>query len=63
MGILNTSSRTEMPITSKQQQRLMFAAAGSKKVAKQTGVPQKVAKEMIEATPAKAYKKMPKRAK
>jgi hypothetical protein len=60
-----------MPITSKQQQRLMYAAlcamglslAGSKKVAKQTGVPQKVAKEMIEATPAKAYKKMPKRAK
>lgn len=52
-----------MPITSKQQQRLMYAAAGSKKVAKQTGVPQSVAKEMIEATPKSAYKKMPKRAK
>jgi hypothetical protein len=50
-----------MPITSKQQQRLMYAAAGSKKVAKETGVPQKVAKEMIEATPAKSYKKMPKK--
>lgn len=50
-----------MPITSKQQQRLMYAAAGSKKVAKETGVPQKVAKEMIEATPSKAYKKMPRK--
>jgi hypothetical protein len=39
----------------------MYAAAGSKKVAKETGVPQKVAKEMIEATPKKAYKKMPAR--
>jgi len=50
-----------MPITSKQQQRLMYAAAESKKVAKETGVPQKVAKEMIEATPKKAYAKMPKK--
>jgi hypothetical protein len=48
-----------MPITSKAQQRLMYAAAGSKKVAKDTGVPMKVAKEMIAATPKKAYKKMP----
>ena len=50
-----------MPITSKQQARLMYAAAGNKKVAKETGVPQKVAKEMIEETPAKAYKKMPRK--
>jgi hypothetical protein len=50
-----------MPITSKQQQRLMYAIAGNKLLAKEKGVPQKVAKEMIEATPAKAYKKMPAR--
>jgi hypothetical protein len=48
-----------MPITSKQQQRLMYAAAGSKKVAKETGVPQSVAKKMIEETPKKAYSRMP----
>lgn len=48
-----------MPITSKAQQRLMYAAAGSKKVAKSTGVPMSVAKEMIAKTPKKAYGKMP----
>ena len=52
-------SRIDMPITSKAQQRLMYAAAGSKKVAKQTGVPMSVAKEMIAKTPKKAYGKMP----
>ena len=52
-----------MPITSKLQQRLMYAAAGSKKVAKQTGVPMSVAKEMISKTPKSAYSKMPAKAK
>lgn len=52
-----------MPITSKAQQRLMYAAAGSKKVAKSAGVPMSVAKEMIAKTPKKAYGKMPARAK
>lgn len=46
-----------MPITSKAQQRLMYATAGGAK----TGVPKQVAKEYIEATPAKAYKKLPAR--
>lgn len=48
-----------MPITSKAQQRLMYAVAGNKKLAKQTGIPMSVAKEMIDKTPKKAYKKMP----
>ena len=48
-----------MPITSTAQQRLMYAAAGSKKVAKATGVTMSVAKEMIAKTPKKAYAKMP----
>ena len=52
-----------MPITSKQQQRLMYAATGSKKVARQTGVPQSVARKMIEETPKKAYGKMPEKKK
>ncbi len=52
-----------MPITSKAQQRLMYAAAGSKKMAKRVGVPMSVAKEMIEKTPKKAYAKMPGRKK
>jgi hypothetical protein len=46
-----------MPIKSKAQQRLMYATAQGAK----TGVPKKVAKEYIEATPAKAYKKLPAR--
>jgi hypothetical protein len=48
-----------MPITSKAQQRLMYAAAGSRKTAKKVGVPMAVAKEMIAKTPKKAYGKMP----
>ena len=48
-----------MPITSKAQQRLMYAVANSKKVSKSAGVPMSVAKEMIAKTPKKAYAKMP----
>mgnify|MGYP003345906564 FL=1 len=52
-----------MPITSKAQQRLMYAAAGSRKTAKKVGVPMAVAKEMISKTPKKSFAKMPARAK
>jgi hypothetical protein len=45
-----------MPIKSKRQQRAMYAAASGKS---QTGIPKKVAKEYIEATPKSAYGKMP----
>lgn len=48
-----------MPIKSKAQQRLMYAAASGKA---KDGPPKKVAKEMIEATPKSAYKKMPEQA-
>ena len=44
-----------MPIKSKAQQRLMYATAGGAK----TGIPKKVAKEYIEATPAKAMARLP----
>ena len=47
-----------MPIRSKAQQRAMYAAASGKG---QTGIPKKVAKEYIEATPKSAYGKMPER--
>ena len=47
-----------MPITSKAQQRAMYAAASGKG---QTDIPKKVAKEYIEATPKSAYGKMPER--
>jgi hypothetical protein len=46
-----------MPIKSKAQQRLMYATTGGAK----TGVPKKVAKEYIEATPKKAMKQLPER--
>lgn len=49
-----------MPIKSKAQQRLMFAAKGGKS---KKGVSKKVADEMIEKTPKKAYKKMPEKVK
>jgi len=49
-----------MPIKSKAQQRLMFAAAAGKS---KTGVPKKVAEEMIEATEREEYEEMPERAK
>lgn len=47
-----------MPIKSKAQQRLMYAAAKDPKVAKKTGVSQDVAKEFIEATPKNRFKKL-----
>ena len=47
-----------MPIVSKRQQRLMYAAAEGRG---QTGIPKKVAKEYIAATPKSAYGKMPER--
>lgn len=47
-----------MPIKSKAQQRLMYAAANDPKVAKKTGVSQEVAKEFIEATPKNRFKKL-----
>lgn len=48
-----------MPIKSKQQQRLMYAAAAGKTT---DGPSKQVAKEMIAATPKKAYATMPERA-
>jgi hypothetical protein len=45
-----------MPIKSKAQQRLMYAAAAG---TVKNGPSRKVAKEMIEATPKKAYGTMP----
>jgi len=47
-----------MPFSSKQQAKLMFAAAASPKVSKATGVPQKVAKKMIKEG-QKSLKKLP----
>jgi len=48
-----------MPIKSKAQQRLMYAAAsGSVK----DGPSKKVAKEMIDATPKQAFAKLPEQA-
>lgn len=43
-----------MPIKSKSQQRLMYATMSGA----DTGVPKKVAKEMIEATPKKRFAKL-----
>lgn len=48
-----------MPITSKSQSRLMYAAAAGKV---KDGPSRKVAKEFIEATPKKAYQGMPEKA-
>jgi hypothetical protein len=47
-----------MPITSKSQQRAMYAAASG---TGKTGIPKTVAKEFIEATPKSAYTDMPER--
>lgn len=47
-----------MPIKSKAQQRLMYAAANDPKVAEETGVSQKVAKEFIESTPKKRFARL-----
>ena len=49
-----------MPIKSKSQARAMYAAASGKG---ETGIPKTVAKEMIAATPKKAYAKMPEQVK
>lgn len=48
-----------MPIKSKAQQRLMYAAAAG---TAKDGPSKKVAKEMIEKTPKAAYGKMPEQA-
>lgn len=48
-----------MPIKSKAQQRLMYAA----KEGDTKKVPKKVAEEFIEKTPKKDYKKMPEKKK
>lgn len=48
-----------MPIKSKAQQRLMYAAAAGKV---EDGPSKKVAKEFIEATPKKAFKNLPDKA-
>lgn len=48
-----------MPIKSKAQQRLMYATAAGAK----TGVPKKVAKEYIAATPKGSMKRLPERRK
>ena len=45
-----------MPIKSKAQQRLMYAAAAGKV---KDGPSKTVAKEMVEATPKKAFAKLP----
>lgn len=50
--------RDNVPFKSKQQAKLMFAAAASPKVAKATGVPQKVAKKMVKEG-QKSLKKLP----
>jgi hypothetical protein len=47
-----------MPIKSKAQQRLMYAAASDPKVAEETGVSEKVAKEFIKSTPKKRFAKL-----
>lgn len=47
-----------MPIKSRQQQKLMYAVANDPKVAKETGISQKVAREFIKSTPKKKFKKL-----
>ena len=49
-----------MPIKSRSQARAMYAAASG---TGQGGIPKKVAKEYIAATPKSAYAKMPERVK
>lgn len=50
-----------MPIKSRQQQKLMYAAANDPEVAKETGVSQKVAREFIKSTPKSKFKKLRKK--
>lgn len=47
-----------MPIKSKSQQRLMYAAAENPEISKKIGVPQSVAREYIKSTPKKRFKKL-----
>ena len=49
-----------MPITSKAQQRLMYAAAAGKV---KDGPSKAVAKKFVEETPKKAYKNLPEKKK
>ena len=49
-----------MPLKSKAQMRLAYASAAGKA---KDGMPKKVAKEMIEATPKKSYGTMPEKGK
>jgi len=49
-----------LPIVSRSQQRAMYAAASGKG---QAGIPKKIAREYIEATPKSAYADLPERAK
>ena len=51
----------EEEFKSKQQAKLMFAAAGDKKVAKKTDVSQKVAKEFIKKSHGQKVKDLPKK--
>lgn len=52
-----------MPIKSKSQARLMYAAANNPEIAKKTGVTQQVAREFIDATPKRTFKKIKERLK
>lgn len=52
-----------MPSESRQQQKLMRAAAKSPEVAKRTGVPQSVAREFVKADQARGSVKLPQRVK
>lgn len=49
-----------MPLKSKAQMRLAYASAAGKA---KDGMPKKVAKEMIEATPKKAFATLPEKRK
>lgn len=49
-----------MPLKSKAQMRLAYASAAGKA---KDGMPKKVAQEMIEATPKKAFAKLPEKRK
>jgi hypothetical protein len=48
-----------MPSKSKAQSKLMHAAARSPEVAKKTGVPQRVAKEFVNADKGRSQKHLP----
>ncbi len=56
------NGRIKLPFKSKAQAKLMFAAAANPKVAKATGVPQKVAKKMVKEGQS-SLKKLPNKVK